>query len=93
MEFDQYWRNSWHVMRRKQRLINDNDMRRTLYAYDKARKIFILQWQGFPPEQVNGMAEELVIGEPSDQLIYGVIRRHFRDGEEKEEQRRIIIGI
>ena len=81
------------MMRREQRLINDNDMRRTLYAYDKAREIFILQWQGFPPEQVNGMAEELVIGGPSDQLIYGVIRRHFRDGEEKEEQRRTVIGI
>ena len=93
MEFDQYGRNSWHVMRRKQRLINDNDMRRTLYAYDKAREISILQWQGFPPEQVNGMAEELVFGELSDQLTYGVIRRHFRDGEEEEEQRRIIIGI
>ena len=80
-------------MRRKQRLINDDDTRRTFYAYDKAREIFILQWQGFPPEQVNGMAEELVFGELSDQLTYGVIRRHFRDGEEKEEQRRIIIGI
>ena len=89
----EFGRNSWHVMRRKQRLINDYDMRRTLYAYDKASEIFILQWQGFPPEQVNGTVEELVIGEPSDQLIYGVIRRHFRDGEEKEEQRRIIIGI
>ena len=56
-------------------------------------EISILQRQGFPPEQVNGMAEELVIGEPSDQLIYGVIRRHFRDGVEKEEQRRTVIGI
>ena len=63
------------------------------HAYDKAWEISILQWQGFPPEQVNGMAEELVFGELSDQLTYGVIRRHFRDGEEKEEQRRIIIGI
>ena len=56
-------------------------------------EISILQRQGFPPEQVNGMAEELVIDEPSDQLTYGVIRRHFRDGEEKEEQRRTVIGI
>ena len=56
-------------------------------------EISILQWQGFPPEQVNRMAEELVFGEPSDQLTYGVIRRHFRDEEEEEEQRRIIIGI
>ena len=44
-------------------------------------------------EQVNGMTEELVFSELSDQLTYGVIRRHFRDGEEDEEQRRIIIGI
>ena len=81
------------MMRRKQQLTNDNDTRRTFHAYDKAREISILQWQGFPPEQVNGMAEELVFGELSDQLTYGVIRRHFRDGEEEEEQRRIIIGI
>ena len=81
------------MMRRKQRLINVNDTRRTFYAYDIAREISILQRQGFPPEQVNGMAEELVFGEPSDQLTYGVIRRHFKDGEEEEEQRKIIIGI
>ena len=80
-------------MRIKQRLINVNDTRITFYAYDKAREISILQWQGFPPEQVNGMTEELVFSELSDQLTYGVIRRHFRDGEEDEEQRRIIIGI
>ena len=54
------------MMRRKQRLINDNDTRRTFYAYDKVREISILQWQGFLLEQVNGMAEELVFGEPSD---------------------------
>ena len=81
------------MMRRKQRLINDDDTSRPFQVCDKAREISILQWQGFPPEQVNGMAEELVIGEPSDQLTYGVIRRHFRDGEEKEELRRIVIGI
>ena len=81
------------MMRRKQRLTNDNDTRRTFHAYNEAWEISILQWQGFPPEQVNGMAEKLVIGEPSGQLTFDVIRRHFGDGEEKEEQRKIIIGI
>ena len=81
------------MMRRKQRLTNDNDTRRTFHAYDKAWEISILQWQGFSPERVNGMTEELGFSELSDQLTYSVIRRHFRDGEEDEEQRRIIIGI
>ena len=60
----------------------------------KPGKSLFFSGKGFHQNKSTGWPRrELVIGEPSDQLIYGVIRRHFRDGEEKEEQRRIMIGI
>ena len=65
---------------------------RSMYT-TKPGKSLLFNGKGFSPERVNGMTEELGFSELSDQLTYGVIRRHFRDGEEDEEQRRIIIGI
>ena len=54
-------------------------------VYDKAREIFTLQRQGISPHQSNEVVEELVFGEPDDQLTYGIIRRHFKDEANNEE--------
>ena len=53
-------------------------------VYDKAREIFTLQRQGLLQEQAKEVVEELVFGEPDDQLTFGIIRRHFNDEQECE---------
>ena len=56
-------------------------------VYDKAREILTLKKKCTPPDKSKVVVEELVFGEPDDELVCGIVRNQFDNLEEASENK------